>query len=290
MDDAVALPDYEAPSGKGAGDENFPVGSFLLPAALRPHVLAFYAFARAIDDVADNPRLDAQEKIRRLDGFEQALLGRLDAPGLEKAHALRASLAATSITPQHGVDLISAFKQDAVKGRYQSWGELVDYCNRSAAPVGRYLLDLHGENPADYRYSDALCNALQVINHLQDCGDDLANIDRCYLPLEWMAAEGTSIEVLRRGALDAGMRRVLDRCLEGTRAMLREAEILPKVLKSQRLALESGAIVALARKIAARLSGEDPLASRVALSKPALVFQAACGAGETFLKRAMRAS
>lgn len=286
MGETVALGDYEAPSGKGAGDENFPVGSLLLPAWARPHVAAFYAFARAIDDVADNPALAPEEKIRRLDGFEKALLGTLDAPGLEKAKALRASLIATHVTTQHGVDLISAFKQDAVKGRYQSWDELIDYCNRSAAPVGRYLLDLHGEDPADYPPSDALCNALQVINHLQDCGDDLANIDRCYLPLDWMAAEGTSIEVLRQGKLDPGMRRVLDRCLAGTQELLREAEKLPKVLKSRHLALESGAIVALARRIAQRLSGEDPLATRVALSKPALVFVAACGVVETFVKRA----
>lgn len=289
MGEAATLPDYEAPSGKGAGDENFPVGSFLLPARLRPHIVAFYAFARAIDDVADNPALAPDEKIRRLDGFEQALLGRLDAPGLAKAATLRESLLATGITTQHGVDLISAFKQDAVKGRYQNWDELIDYCNRSAAPVGRYLLDLHGESKDHYRYSDALCNALQVINHLQDCGDDYANIDRVYLPQDWIAAAGTATEALAAGALDGGLRKVLDRCLAGTQVLMADAEKLPRVLASPRLAVESGAIVALAREIAARLARQDPLATRVALSKPAFALYALRGVVETFVKRTARA-
>ncbi|MEM6467341.1 MAG: squalene/phytoene synthase family protein, partial [Pseudomonadota bacterium] len=157
----------ERPSGKSAETENFPVGSFLLPAPLRPHVMAFYGFARAIDDVADAGDLEPDEKIRRLQGFGAALEGQNDDPAYDKAIRLRASLLETDVPTRHGLDLISAFEQDAVKGRYGSWDELMDYCDRSASPVGRYLLDLHGEDPAGYPASDALCNALQVINHLQ---------------------------------------------------------------------------------------------------------------------------
>src|ERR1700759_5117553 len=102
----------ETPSGKGAGDENFPVGSWLLPRPLRPHVATYYAFARAIDDIADNPDLKAEDKLRRLDGFAAALVNGSTDPDYAKADALRHTLAATGISAAHGLDLISAFKQD----------------------------------------------------------------------------------------------------------------------------------------------------------------------------------
>jgi len=274
----------ETPSGKGAGDENFPVGSWLLPPRLRPHVALFYAFARAIDDIADNPRLSPQEKIARLDGFEAAILGRNGEPAYVKAHRLRRSLAETKVTPQHCVDLIAAFKRDATVLRYRSWDELIEgYCMLSAAPVGRYLLDLHGESRNGYSASDALCNALQVINHLQDCKDDYRNLDRVYLPLDWLAAEGESVEALARPGASPGLRRVLDRCLQGTEALLKEARKLPGQLKSRRLACESGAIVALAERLSAMLARRDPLAERVALKKPAALLVAACGVARTLV-------
>ncbi|MGI9413871.1 MAG: squalene synthase HpnC [Hyphomicrobiales bacterium] len=260
----------EAPSGKGAGDENFPVGSFLLPARLRPHVARFYAFARAIDDIADNPDLASDDKIARLDAMEQALTGKADpqAPGLDKAHAIRESLVETDVTTRHCQDLISAFKQDAVKSRYDDWDDLIDYCNRSAAPVGRYLLDLHGDGPAQYPYSDALCNALQVINHLQDCADDHAELNRVYLPGDWMAAEGTDVTALAADAASPEMRRVLDRCIEGVRALLAQSQRLPSALSSRRLALESAVIVQIALRLTDELARRDPIAERIELTKP----------------------
>ncbi len=159
----------ETPSGKDAAYENFPVGSWLLPAPLRPHIATFYAFARAIDDIADNGDLPPAEKVARLDGFEDVLLGRdRDDPDFAKAARMRASLAETGIAPGHCIDLLAAFKQDAVKARYRDWDDLMGYCILSAAPVGRYLVDLHGGSADGYGASDALCMALQVINHLQD--------------------------------------------------------------------------------------------------------------------------
>jgi squalene synthase HpnC len=265
------------------------VGSFLLPRRLRPHVATFYACARAIDDIADNPALAPEEKIARLSAFEEALLGRRDDPGLEKAHRMRVSLAATGVTPRHCQDLISAFKQDAVKLRYANWAELMDYCDRSASPVGRYLLDLHGEVPSDYPPCDALCNALQVINHLQDCGLDYQSLDRVYLPLDWMAVEGTSVEALNEAAASPALRRVLDRCLDGVEALLAQARHAPARLKNKRLAFETGAIVALAEKLTQRLRAQDPLARRVVLAKPELALVCARGVGRTLLARAKAA-
>ncbi|HUC62179.1 MAG TPA: squalene synthase HpnC [Alphaproteobacteria bacterium] len=265
---AGAARQVETPSGKGSRDENFPVGSWLLPRGLRPHVAKFYAFARAIDDIADNPRLSPADKVARLDGFERAILGheRHD-PAYEKAHRLRASLEETRVTPQHCLDLIAAFKRDARVLRYQSWSELIEgYCMLSAAPVGRYLLDLHREDPAHYFASDALCNALQVINHLQDCQADYRTLNRVYLPLDWLAAEGETVTSLNAPRASPGMRRVLDRCLAGTEALLVDARKLPGLLRHRRLAYESGVIVALGERLTALLRRRDPIARRVQIS------------------------
>ena len=277
----------ETPSGKGAADENFPVGSWLLPARLRPHVARFYAFARAIDDIADNPDLAPDDKVRRLDRFEAAITGRETGdPALATAHRLRASLAETGVAAQHCVDLITAFKQDAVKLRYRDWDDLMSYCALSANPVGRYLLDLHGEAPSGYPASDALCSALQVINHLQDCAEDYRDLDRVYLPQDWMAEAGITVAALDRPRTEPGLRRVLDHCLDGTARLLEDADGLPGHLASRRLALESAVIVALAHRLVRELGARDPLAGRVVLSKTEMVLTGAGPAARELLHRA----
>ena len=267
----------ETPSGKGAGDENFPVGSFLLPKRLRPKVAIFYAYARAIDDIADNPDLDPDEKVARLDGFDRALLGETDDPAYAKAHRIRETMAETGQVIRHCRDLLIAFKQDAVKSRYDDWDDLMNYCRHSAAPVGRFLIDLHGGPDSAWPAADALCNALQVINHLQDCADDYRNLDRVYLPGDRMAAEGASVVELRGAAMTPGLLRVKDRCLDGVDALLGEARPLMPALRSGRLALESAAIHALARTLSKRLRAGDPVAARIELSKPRAGLTAACG-------------
>jgi phytoene/squalene synthetase len=151
-------------SGKGHQDENFPVGSILIAARNRPVVLAFYRVARMADDVADKPGLASEEKLRQLKLIELTLLDRSDA--VPAAGRLRQVLAERRITPDHTLDLLEAFRRDAVKSRYADWDELMDYCRYSAAPVGRFMLDVHGQSRSTWPASDALCAALQVINHL----------------------------------------------------------------------------------------------------------------------------
>ncbi len=264
----AASPTVETPSGKDQAYENFPVGSWLLPAPLRPHVAVFYAFARAIDDIADNPGLAPDDKVTRLDRFEDALLGRGPSDAaLAKAHHMRDSLAETDVTPQHCVDLLAAFKQDATKSRYRDWDDLMGYCRLSAAPVGRYLLDLHGGARNGYAASDALCMALQVINHLQDCQDDYRSLDRVYLPQDWMAAYGATVEDLDRTRTPPPLRRVFDRTLGATERLLAEARALPGGLRSRRLAMESGAILRIAERLTVLLRRRDPLARRVELTR-----------------------
>ena len=258
----------ETPSGKDASYENFLIGSWMLPKRLRRHIATFYAFARAIDDIADNPDLEPMDKIWRLDGFEKAVRG-IDTSdsAFRKGHEIRTSLIATQVTDRHCVDLIQAFRQDATKLRYSDWDDLIGYCNLSAVPVGRYLLDLHGESTQAYPAADALCNALQVINHLQDCKDDFQELNRVYLPQDWMMDTGIGVEALGDHKSSPGLRRVMNLCLDATDTLLELAIHLPSQIRDRRFAMETAAIVFIARKLSNVLRRRDPLAERVVLTK-----------------------
>jgi len=256
----------ETPSGKSRGDENFPVGSLLIRRELRVHVHAFYRFARNADDIADNPALDAAEKVRRLDRMA-AILDGAPGPDSPAAAAMRESLIATNLTAQHCHDVLTAFRLDATKLRYRDWGELMQYCRYSASPVGRQLLDLHGESRDAWPASDALCSALQVLNHLQDCAEDYRRLDRVYLPTEDLAAMGIGVEALALPAASPALRRVFDNLLEQTAALIDTARGLPPRVEARGLRCESAVIVALAGRLADRLRRGDPLARRVGLGK-----------------------
>jgi len=263
-DDAV--PDVEQWSGKDRGDENFPVGSFLIRRDLRTHVHAFYAFARNADDVADSAILSEAEKLTRLDHMEAVLLGRRDT-GAPSALRLRASLAETHVTSRHATDLLIAFRRDASKHRYASWGELYDYCRYSAMPVGRHVLDLHGEDRATWAPSDALCTSLQVLNHLQDGAKDLAALDRCYLPLDLLQQYGAAVTDLRGARETPGLRAVFTALLDRIDALNATATDLPRRTSARGLRLETAVIVGLAHRLTQRLRHDDPVATRVKLTK-----------------------
>jgi farnesyl-diphosphate farnesyltransferase len=256
----------ETPSGKGRDGENFPVGSWLIRRDLRTHVHAFYRFARNADDIADNPALAAEDKLRRLDRMAAILDG---APGSDSpaASAMRASLAATGVTAEHCHDVLHAFRLDAVKLRYRDWDDLIGYCRYSAAPVGRQLLDLHGESRATWPASDALCAALQVLNHLQDCAADYHALDRVYLPIADLETAGCTVGDLAAPAASPGLRRVIDSLLDRTEALIAAARDLPPRVAARGLRWESAVIVALAARLARRLRRGDPLAMRVKLGK-----------------------
>ncbi|MBM08710.1 MAG: squalene synthase HpnC [Magnetovibrio sp.] len=276
--EAGSVPGIETPSGKDVAYENFPVGSWLLSSELRPHVAMFYRFARTIDDIADNPNLSAAVKLERLEGFEAAILGRkMNTPEYSIGSEMRRSLLTTRVTLQHTLDLIDAFKQDAVKSRYANWSELMAYCDRSAAPVGRYLLDLHGESKVGYGPSDALCNVLQVINHLQDCQEDYRQINRVYLPRDWLGEVGARIEDLDAFKTSPKLRYVFDRCLDGLGPLMLEAQKLPLILKNRRLVMEVSAIVSIAERLISVIRYRDPLSSRLQLNKLDYIWQSLRG-------------
>ncbi len=261
---SAAEESVETWSGKDRGDENFPVGSALIRPALRPHVHAFYAFARNADDIADSPALEPADKIARLDRMEAVLLGRADG-GSPSGVALRASLAQTGVTPRHAQDLLAAFRQDATKHRYANWAELLDYCRLSAMPVGRHVLDLHDEDPATHAPSDPLCAALQVLNHLQDGAKDLAALDRCYLPDDLLETAGAQVRDLAGPAETPGLRVVFTQLLDHVDRLHAEAADLPRRTQDRRLRLEVAVILGLSRRLTQRLRHGDPVATRVKL-------------------------
>jgi squalene synthase HpnC len=270
-------------SGKGSGDENFPVASALIARRHRPVVLAFYRVARLSDDVADHPGLSPAEKLRRLDAVEASLTGAGEA--VPAAVTLRRVLRERVLTDRHMLDLLTAFRQDAVKSRYADWGELMDYCRYSAAPVGRFVLDVHGESRSTWPASDALCAALQVINHLQDCGKDYRDLDRVYIPLDAFAAAGLDVRDLGETWGSPAFRQMIADLAARTQTLLRVAEPLAGTPRDLRLALEIGVIHRLADSLAARLSTCDPLSERVHHTKAEALGLALRGAGATWRAR-----
>ena len=253
-------------SGKNHRQENFPVAA-LFSRPFRPPVMAFYRFARTADDVSDNAAAAPHEKLALLAGMRATLKGEsaVDAD----ARTLRQVCAERGLDVQHGLDLLEAFRRDVTQLRYQSWDELMDYCRWSAMPVGRFVLDAHGEDrDAAWTASDALCAALQVINHLQDCGKDRADLDRVYLPLDALAAEGIGVEALDAPAASPALRRVLDGLLDRTETLLDISRPFASRLRNRRLAWDVAVIQRLAEGLVERLRKRDPLREEVHHSKP----------------------
>jgi len=266
-------------SGKGAGDENFPVASALISAPLRPVIFAFYDFVRAGDDVADHASLQSDQKYALLDQLDQSLIGASNAEPL--GVRLREKLAERGLGNRHARDLLDAFRQDVEKNRYATWDELIAYCALSAMPVGRFMLDVHGENKKLWPASDAVCAALQINNHLQDCAKDYAELDRVYIPLDALSAAGAEVaEVADLGAAKAspGLSRCLKGLAEKNRALLEEGASLPQDIKDFRLGLEIAVIIHHARKIADLLVARDPLSQNVKLGKKEMLFGALAAA------------
>jgi len=229
--------------------------------------MTFYVFARTMDDIADSPDLSPSEKTDRLEMFADIVAGGIQRPGYEAASAMAQSLSETGGNVQHCLDLAAAFCQDARQDRYDDWTALMAYCRLSAAPVGRYLLDLHGGGVDGYGPSDALCCALQVINHLQDCGDDYRTLNRVYLPGDWMDREGADVAMLGDSQISVQLRRVLDRALTSTEELLRESRGLPGGLSSRRLGMEAAVIQRIAEALVVKLYQQDPLARQVSLGR-----------------------
>jgi squalene synthase HpnC len=273
-------------SGKSHRDENFPVASWLIAKAHRPAILAFYEFVRVADDIADHPTLEGRDKLARLDRLEQTLLGGSDAES--EGVALRDILAARKLSALHARDLLLAFRLDVNKGRYAGWRELLDYCALSAMPVGRFVLDVHGESRALWPASDALCAALQIINHLQDCAADYRLLNRVYLPLDHLSSHGLSVACLANSQASPALRACLRELAVRTERLLEQSRPLTATVADTRLALEISVIQGLATRLVRRLQAGDPLSERVHLTKAETALTTLRAGGRTLLRRLFR--
>jgi squalene synthase HpnC len=248
-------------SGKGHSDENFPVASVLIAPAFRAPIMAFYRFARLADDIADHETAPPAEKLARLEAMRAGITGESDAE--PSAVALRKVMAERGLDPSHALDLLEAFRRDVTKLRYDSWDDLMDYCRYSAMPVGRFVLDVHGEDRATWPANDALCAALQVINHLQDCGKDFRTIDRVYLPQDMLAVASVRSEELGADQASPALRSVIAALAERCQHLLADAAPFARQIRDRRLGIEVAVIQRLAVSLAARLRRRDPLSERV---------------------------
>lgn len=251
---------------KNAADENFPVGLLMNP-KLRPLIQAYYRAARCADDIADNNQLDSQEKLHLLNEAEKAFLNPNDANQAPEAANLGRLFRAENLDASLYADLLKAFRRDAENRRPRVWDELIDYCNYSAVPVGRFMLAIHNENPSTYLPAAVLCAVLQIVNHIQDIKYDIVSLNRIYLPEDMSRQYGVRDSDLYLTASSAGLTALKLEILERLKSMLKDAEILPAIVKSLRLKIELGIIFSLTNCMINKLERSDILAAEIKLSK-----------------------
>jgi squalene synthase HpnC len=259
----------ELRSGKTHRDENFPVASWIIHPRHRALILAFYNFVRTADDIADHANLPERQKLELLDLLEAELLGRGDSQN--EAVKLRQALAERAMSPRHALDVLIAFRMDVTKLRYETWDEVIHYCRYSAMPVGRFVLDVHGESTSTWAASDALCAGLQINNHLQDCGRDYRNLNRVYLPRDALAAAGATVESLGEECAPAPLLHCLHSLAARNEALLNQSKSLSGEVRDFRLGLEISVIQAFADRIVRLLKVRDPLSQRVHLNATELL-------------------
>lgn len=225
--------------------ENFPVASILMPGRLRKPVAAIYHFARAADDIADEGELTNEERLKQLDEFRDELthIANGETPLTPLFRNLASEVRQHELPMQPLYDLLDAFSQDIVKKRYANYDDLLDYCRRSANPVGNLLLHLYGEaTQVNIAYSDAICTALQIINFWQDVAKDYA-IGRIYLPMDELEQFGVTEEQIAQGITDDAWNRLMKFQVDRARALMLSGKPLGTIL-SGRIGLEMRMIIA----------------------------------------------
>jgi len=274
----------ELRSGKTYRDENFPVASWIIHPRHRALILAFYNFVRTADDIADHATLAASEKIAYLDLLESDLLGKGDSQA--EAVNLRRALAERAMSPRHALDVLIAFRMDVTKLRYENWDEVIHYCRYSAMPVGRFMLDVHGESASTWTASDALCAGLQINNHLQDCAKDYKDLDRVYLPRDALAAAGASVDMLGQSRAPAPLLQCLHSLATKTEGLLDDSISLAAEVRDFRLGVEVSVIQSFAQAIVSMLKVRDPLSERVHLNPMELIGRSVAGVVGEMTRRA----
>jgi squalene synthase HpnC len=251
-------------TGKSHKNENFPVASWIIKREHRAPIMSFYKFARAADDIADDPTAPPDEKLAQLARMRAGL----DGAGAPEAMALAEAMKARGLDLVQANELLDAFVQDVTVNRYADWEALIGYCRNSAMPVGRFVLDVHGEDRALWPLSDALCAALQVINHLQDCGKDYRAIDRVYVPTGNLEAAGIDVEELAASQASPALRGVIAGLAGQTALLLQRSAPFAAHIRDRRLSAEVAVIQTLAEDLVRLLRSRDPLSENVHHTKP----------------------
>ena len=239
--------------------ENFPVAFFLMPAPIRKVVADYYAVARMADDIADSPDLSESEKLAKLDELEQG-----HHPAVQ---TLREGFSRHNLSLALLTDLFVAFRKDARNDKYETWGELINYCRYSAMPVGRFMLAVFNENPAAQLSSNSLCTVLQLLNHIQDIKSDAVTLNRIYLPKDLMKKYGVVEDDLAANASSQGLKSLISELLDNIRNLLKDAENMPGMISSRSLKLDVFIILSLINTLVKKIERGDVLTYRISLSK-----------------------
>lgn len=251
---------------KTAKDENFPVG-LLVKSELRPVISAYYRAARLADDVADTPEADEAEKLARLERIERVFRGQEKAEDFPEIMTLRDIFRQENLDASLYCDLLEAFRRDARNIQPEIWEQLLDYCKYSAAPVGRFMLAIHDENPSTYLPAASLCAVLQIANHLQDLKYDAVFLNRFYLPKELMERYGVKNADLLQPYSTLQLRNLLAEITGKLRGMLADAAVLPSIIRSRRLKAETGVILSLTNSMLKKIEKGDVLSQEIRLSR-----------------------
>jgi len=243
--------------------ENFPVASFVLPKKIRSEIINFYNFARVLDDISDDGNIDNTERLNILLNINKSMLDE-DIDSMDECCQTYQKMVNNGIiNKRHGLALISAFIQDTTTSRYETWEGLIDYCMRSASPVGRAVLEINQEWNADIDASDSICNVLQILNHLQDVKPDYQDRNRIYFSSQLYEKE----EYLSLDESNHVVNNMKIEVLNKVNHMLDKGYELPKTLNSRRLKIEIFTILEIAKLLSSKLRKEDILAKKVKLSK-----------------------
>lgn len=253
---------------KNKHQENFPVGMMMFNRNIRKIVSDYYRFARYADDIADNPHLKPQNKVDKLYELEEIFTGQKSYKGqkLKFVQTLKDEFAKHNLSADLATDLLIAFRKDSLGFDYQTWGQLVDYCKYSAAPVGKFMLAVHQENPSTYLPATSLCVALQIVNHVQDLKYDVSLLKRLYLPAEIMKKYHLRTEDLVQDKSSISVQKAVNHIMEKTLGLVKEGSILPELIKSLSLRIEVCIILSLTNIMIKKILKGDILAREIKLS------------------------
>lgn len=252
-------------------DPDFSLMPTHFPERVRPRLRAVGRFVRIAESLVDNPGLRRTQKLERLHALEAALgtdgLVLWSADATRAADGMRAAIAATGLSPEHARHILQALRRDACDHVCVSWSDLMVYCQFAAAPIGRAMLHLSGEDVARCgRPADALCAALRILRQLRDCEDPTIRFNRLCIPRQFLDDAMITPRHLRAPSAKGQTRAVLDRVLDGVERLLDDASPLPRLARHRGLRIHVAIVLCRAHKLVRRFRVRDPLRERVGLA------------------------